>query len=64
MRDLIKQITDITKLIEIEYPELYQYLDENPITLSRRKHPKVDEEVMREYLNSLQILLDNHRRSR
>ena len=63
MQALIQQIADITRLIETDYPELYQFLDENPITLPRAKHPKVDDEAMQEYLRSLKLLLENHRRS-
>ena len=33
LQKLIKEINDITLKIEQEYPELYQYLDETPLTI-------------------------------
>ena len=63
MQALIQKISEIIRQIESEYPELYRYLDENPITLPKTKHPKVNEEVLDEYLRSLELLLRNHKKS-
>ncbi len=58
--ELLKEINEITLKIEQDYPELYQYLDENPITIPNLAHPKLDTKVFSEYLVSLKGLLQNH----
>ena len=63
MQLLIQKISEITRTIESDYPEIYRYLDENPITLPKRKDPKVDEEVLKEYLRSLELLVENYKRT-
>ncbi|GER58116.1 hypothetical protein [Patiriisocius marinus] len=63
MKDLQKIMQDITQLttnIETNYPELYQFLDENPMTLPVSEHPHMDKKVMQEYLESLKQLLHHH----
>jgi len=60
MHQLLKEINEITLKMEQEYPELYQYLDENPITIPDLKHPHLDTKVFVEYLEALKILLQNH----
>jgi hypothetical protein len=49
MKDLyniLQEITQLTSNIETNYPELYRFLDENPLTLPVSKHPHLDKEVM------------------
>ncbi|WP_368074162.1 hypothetical protein [Polaribacter sp. L3A8] len=41
----------------MNYPELYRYLDEDPITIPSIDHPKMNTKVMAEYLESLKQLL-------
>lgn len=63
MKDLHKilnEITEITMLIETEYPELYRNLDENPLTIPVNEDPKMDKKVMQDYLESLKQLLEHH----
>jgi len=50
----------LTNTMESQYPELYQFLDENPITLPLLPHPEMNKAVMEYYLQSLQELLDHH----
>jgi len=57
---IVKEITELTNTIESNYPELYSYLDENPLTLSVAQHPKVDKKAMEDYLQSLKELLEHH----
>jgi hypothetical protein len=57
---LLKEITEITLKMEQEYPELYQYLDENPITIPNLSHPNLDTKVFSEYLVSLKGLLQHY----
>lgn len=63
LQQITKDISELTARIEQDYPELYQYLDENPITLPTMKHPVMDVKVMSEYLESLKNLLENHIKS-
>ena len=49
MRNLQKVLTEITKLtfeIETNYPELYQFLGENPLTIPSENHPDINKKVM------------------
>ncbi len=57
---LLKEINEITFKMEQEYPELYQYLDENPVTIPNVAHPNLDTKVFADYLEALKILLQNH----
>lgn len=52
-KDLIAEISRITTEIETKHPELYRYLDENPMTLPAMDHPEINKEVLEEYLQSL-----------
>lgn len=60
LHKLIKEINELTLKIEQEYPELYQYLDENPMTIPCCEHPKLDTENFSDYLDSLKQLLKHH----
>ncbi|WP_339840065.1 hypothetical protein [uncultured Maribacter sp.] len=57
LHKILNEITELTTLIETDYPELYRSLDENPMTLPISQHPHMDKEVMQEYLESLKQLL-------
>ena len=63
MNDLNKVMNEITQLtanIESNYPELYTFLDENPITNPSETDPKVDLAAYQDYLESLKTLLKHH----
>lgn len=55
--ELIEEINELTLKIEQEYPELYQYLGEIPITIPNRNHPNVDDKDLTDYLDSLNQML-------
>jgi hypothetical protein len=57
---LLVEISELTNKIETYYPELYRFLDENPLTLPVIAHPKVDKVALEEYLQSLRGLLQHH----
>ncbi|MEZ4856852.1 MAG: hypothetical protein R2812_10310 [Gelidibacter sp.] len=59
-QQLLIEITDLTLHIETNYPELYIYLDENPMTIPTAIHPEVDEKSLRIYLETLKSVLDNY----
>lgn len=60
LRNLLQEITDLTLEIETNYPELYKYLDENPLTLPVSSHPHIDKAVLEQYLQGLRELLRHH----
>ncbi len=60
LRYLLTEISELTSAIESDYPELYQFLDENPMTLPTIPHPEVNRKVMEDYLQSLRQLLEHH----
>lgn len=60
LHELMKEINDLTLKIEEQYPELYQYLDENPVTIPKCEHPKIDTNNFSDYLESLKLLLEHH----
>ncbi|AWV99200.1 hypothetical protein [Arcticibacterium luteifluviistationis] len=60
IQTLTNEINKLTLKIEEEYPELYKYLDENPITMPNAEHPDMGNKVFAEYLASLKDLLEHH----
>ncbi|TNE26097.1 MAG: hypothetical protein EP346_14335 [Bacteroidetes bacterium] len=58
---ILQEINSITLEIEEKYPELYQFLDENPITLSNDK--AVDIEMFTDYRNTLKEQLEMYKAS-
>lgn len=60
-QDLLTEISTLTREIEENYPELYQYLDENPDTIPNTDHPHVGIEELEEYLNSLKTQLQTYK---
>tara|TARA_R110002033_G_scaffold166331_1_gene204834 strand:- start:61122 stop:61340 length:219 start_codon:yes stop_codon:yes gene_type:complete len=60
LHHLLGKITQLTTEIETKYPELYQFLDENPITIPSVAHPDLDKKILEEYLEDLNELLEHH----
>lgn len=60
---LIREITQLTGNIETNYPELYKFLDENPMTIPSEDRPEMDREALENYLESLKRLLGDHLKS-
>ncbi len=60
LHQLMVEITQLTSNMETNYPELYKFLDENPITIPSGKHPTIDKEALMNYLETLKQLLKNH----
>ncbi len=60
LHNILREIIQLTVNIETNYPELYRFLDENPMTIPTTNHPHVDKAVMQEYLESLKQLLQHH----
>ncbi|APX98931.1 hypothetical protein CLV86_1876 [Lacinutrix venerupis] len=56
-RDLLTKISNITREIEDNYPEVYKHLDEIPQTIPSEENPEVHKKQLENYLNSLQNIL-------
>jgi len=57
LQSIIREIMQLTTNIENNFPELYQKLDENPMTIPSESKPKIDKETLLDYLESLKKLL-------
>ncbi|TDQ31105.1 hypothetical protein [Zeaxanthinibacter enoshimensis] len=57
---LSSEITRLTNLIETRYPELYIFLDEDPITLPSMAHIEIDTTILKEYIQSLKQMLKRY----
>lgn len=64
LQNYIQEINELTSVIETEYPELYIFLSENPITIPSESHPDIDLDIMKDYLESLKILLKKYLETR
>jgi len=60
LKYLYEKITDVTAQIESNYPELYRFLDENPITIPSKEDSVLDKKILEGYLNDLNQLLQHH----
>ena len=57
---VLSEITRLTTTLETEYPELYRFLDENPMTLPTGDETSLNLETMQNYLQSLKQLLKTY----
>ena len=64
IQELNNRITAITLHIQESYPELYIFLDENPITVPSHEHIDINAKVLENYLISLEQMLENHKSKR
>ena len=60
LKIILQQITKLTTNIEVNYPELYRDLNENPMTIPTENNPEIDVATMNEYLESLKQLLKHY----
>lgn len=60
LNSLLREITQLTGNLESNYPELYRFLDENPMTIPNEGRPEMNREALESYLESLKHLLRDH----
>lgn len=60
-QELLTKITQLTKEIEDQYPELSKYLNENPQTIPNTGNPKISIKELEDYLESLVSQLKTYR---
>ena len=60
---ILTEISQISREIEENYPELQKYLDETPETLSdeNNKAGKMDEKALQNYLESLKSIVKKYK---
>jgi hypothetical protein len=46
LKNILTEITQLTNNIETNYPELYRFIDENPMTIPSSNHPQITKEIM------------------
>ena len=63
IQKLTQEINELTVRIEQKYPELYRYLDENPITIPVDDQAKLTYKSFADYLESLKSILEKYMES-
>ncbi|GGK44579.1 hypothetical protein GCM10007963_10980 [Lutibacter litoralis] len=61
LQKVLKEITELTFEIKKNYPELYQFLEENPLAIPSENNLEINKKVMQDYLESLKLLLAHHK---
>lgn len=64
VQNILTEISQLTKTIETNYPEIYQFLDESPVTIPSESNPSIDKKILQDYLDSLKQLLKHHLETR
>jgi hypothetical protein len=59
-KELNSRIMELTRQIREQHPELSQYLDEMPLTIPNDSHPEITVKKLKEYCESLNLLLKDH----
>lgn len=60
IKKILNEITELTTDIETNYPELYVFLEENPLTIPSEKKPVITSNYLQAYLDSLKLLKEHH----
>lgn len=60
LQRITEEINKLTLRMEQDYPEIYLYLDENPITIPCCIQPILNTTVLADYLQSLKQLLERY----
>jgi len=60
---LMAEITRLTSELETSYPSIYQFLEEQEVTLPAFEHPHMTEKIFAEYLENLKQLLFRYKQS-
>lgn len=58
--ELYSDILNVTMKIKTQFPELSMYILEMPITIPNVENPKINQEVLQEYYDSLSVLLKDY----
>ena len=59
-KELNDDILKITMMIQSKFPELSKYVAEFPITIPNEANPEINTKVLKEYYDSLEIMLKDY----
>lgn len=59
-KDLNSKILKITMMIKDQYPELYKFLEEMPVSIPDEKDPRITLKKLKLYYNSLNTILNKY----
>lgn len=62
-KDILEAISRLTLEIESEYPELYRFLDESPVTIPTEAHPNLGVEELSTYYKGLKTMLEDYKKT-
>lgn len=60
LNKLMQEVIKLTTLIETEYPELYKYLDETPLSMGLHPEKEVTIADLKIYLQTLKTQLEEY----
>ncbi|HWY37410.1 MAG TPA: hypothetical protein VNY73_02555 [Bacteroidia bacterium] len=60
LNKLMQEVVKLTTLLETEYPELYKFLDETPISIGKHPEKEVTITDLKNYLQTLKSQLEEH----
>lgn len=64
LKNIQQEITQLIYTIESKYPELYRFLDEEPITIPNMASPEIDSKIMQDYLEGLKQIFEHYKETR
>ena len=60
LNKLMQEVVKLTTLLETEYPELYKFLDETPLSIGKHPEKEVTITDLKNYLQTLKSQLEEH----
>ncbi|TYB78725.1 hypothetical protein [Bizionia myxarmorum] len=61
VKELLTEISTVTRNIETNYPEVYEHLDEIPSTIPSEKNPEISTKELEDYLESLIAIITKYK---
>ena len=60
LNKLMQEVIDLTSIIETQYPEIYRYMNETPLTIGKHPEKEISTEDLKDYLQTLKAQLKEH----
>ncbi|WP_048331249.1 hypothetical protein [Bizionia psychrotolerans] len=60
-KDVLTEISTLTSDIETNYPEVFEHLDEMPMTIPSQQNPDIDVKDLENYLESLKDIIKKYK---
>ncbi|EGV43122.1 hypothetical protein BZARG_1018 [Bizionia argentinensis JUB59] len=61
VKDLLTEISTVTRDIETNYPAIYDHLDEIPMTIPDQENPNINAKELENYLDSLKEIIKKYK---